>query len=358
MEPVSPIGVAQVGLSPPATPSAPSVPAPGVAAVPVAGASGLPAAAPVAAPVVTPAVESPEIVAIRAETARLNAEIARLQPWAQRGYQTSLAQPAVPAIPMTPAAPKTNVLGVPDLDPGVQAYLTTDAGGNVVATADAPPGVMAQYNAHQRALGVALKRLATNPEEALAGVIAKAKDEWLKEAKTELTSEQQKAQNAQTADRIVQANSEWLFEKDAAGNRVVVTDPLTGQSQYKRTEGGEWWATSANRLMQAGISDPVLIDRYARADAFFQAWQKSQAAAPAPTAPVAPDPALRLQQPDLRQAFLNRIPGAAPGSVAPPGSSAVPQGQKLTLRDAMLQGLTVAGYSPGSKLPMGIPQAA
>ncbi len=312
------------------------------------------APAPAAVPVVTPVADSPELAQIRADRARLEAEVAQLKPWAQKAYQATLTNPVVP--PVVPVvAPKVNVLGVRELDPNVQAFLTTDAAGNVVATPDAPPGVVAQYQAHQRELGIALKKLATNPEEALAAVINKAKEDWLKEAKTELTSEQQKAQHAAQAERIVQVNSEWLFEKDAAGNRVTVVDPLTGQATYKRTEGGDWWASAANKLMQAGVSDPVMVDEYARAHAFFQAYQKSQAAQPV-APPVAPVVTPTAQ--DLKTAFLNKIPGAAPGSVQPNRTSPTPDGRKLTLQESMLQQLTLAGYSPGSKLPQGIPQAA
>ena len=360
MEPVT--TNATVVSAPAPAPSVPTPPpsAPATPSGPVAGASGLPAApvapAAVPAPAVTP-VDSPELAQIRADRARLEAEVARLQPYARLGYQHS-QNPAAPPVPLVnaPSAPKTNVLGVRELDANVQAFLTTDAAGNVVATPDAPPGVLAQYQAHQRELGAALKKLATNPEEALAAVINKAKEDWIKEAKSELTAEQTKAQQAAMAEQIVRKNSDWLFEKDATGNKVVMTDPLTGQSQYKRTEGGEWWATAANRLMQSGVSDPVMIDEYARAHAFFQAWQKSQAAQPA--APAVPPPA-PAPAPDMKQAFLNRIPGAQPGAFTPAGSNPPPASNRVpSLRERMLQDLMLAGHTPGSKLPMGIPQAA
>jgi hypothetical protein len=346
-------------------PSVPVVAPPSdTAPSPVAGASGLPVvAAPAAAPVVTPpatpvaaapAVESPELVAIRAERSRLEAEVARLTPYAVRGYQASLA-PTPPATP-APAAAKPS-LGVPVLDPAVAAYLTTDAAGNVVERPGAPPGTLGQYESHQRAKGQFLAKLTEDPRGALGPLLEEMQASAVEKAKAEVLAEQAKARNAQVAAQIVDANAEWLFEKDAAGQRVVVTDPLTGRSEYKRTEGGEWWATAANQLMQAGITDPVLVDRYARAVAFQTAYQKANAAQPVAAAPAVPPPA-PAAAPDLKAAFLNRIPGAAPGSLTPPGTIPAPATRKLSLQEAMLQSLTTAGYSPGSKLPMAIPQAA
>jgi hypothetical protein len=348
-------------------PSVPVVAPPSdTAPSPVAGASGLPVvAAPAAAPVVTPpatpvapapAVESPELVAIRADRVRLEAEIARLTPYAVRGYQASIAPTPPPPATPAPAAAKPS-LGVPVLDPGVAAYLTTDASGNVVERPGAPPGTLAQYESHQRAKGQFLAKLTEDPRGALGPLLEEMQASAVEKAKAEVLAEQAKARNAQVAAQIVDANAEWLFEKDAAGQRVVVTDPLTGRSEYKRTEGGEWWATAANQLMQAGITDPVLVDRYAKAIAFQTAYQKANAAAPAVVPPAVPPPA-PAAAPDLKTAFLNRIPGAAPGSLTPPGSNPAPATRKLSLQEAMLQGLTTAGYSPGSKLPMAIPQAA
>jgi hypothetical protein len=247
---------------------------------------------------------------------------------------------------------------VPVLDPGVAAYLTTDASGNVVERPGAPPGTLAQYESHQRAKGQFLAKLTEDPRGALGPLLEEMQASAVEKAKAEVLAEQAKARNAEVAARIVDANAEWLFEKDAAGQRVVVTDPLTGRSEYKRTEGGEWWATAANQLMQAGITDPVLVDRYAKAIAFQTAYQKANATQPAaPAAPAVPPPA-PAAAPDLKTAFLNRIPGAAPGSLTPPGSNPAPATRKLSLQEAMLQSLTTAGYSPGSKLPMAIPQAA
>lgn len=370
-----PMDPVTTNASPVNGPSVPVIAPPSVTAPsPVAGASGLPVAvAPAAAPVVTPpvapvlpvatvpppapAVESPELVAIRAERSRLEAEVARLTPYAVRGYQASLTPtPVQPAAAPTPVAAKAS-LGVPVLDPGVAAYLTTDASGNVVERPGAPPGTLAQYESHQRAKGQFLAKLTEDPRGALGPLLEEMQASAVEKAKAEVLAEQAKARNAQVAAQIVDANAEWLFEKDAAGQRVVVTDPLTGRSEYKRTEGGEWWATAANQLMQAGVTDPVLVDRYARAVAFQTAYQKANAAAPAPAAPAVPPPA-PAPAPDLKTAFLNRIPGAAPGSLTPPGTIPAPATRRLSLQEAMLQELTTAGYSPGSKLPMAIPQAA
>ena len=375
---MDPVTTNQTVASPaPAQPvAAPSTPASvGGVPTPAVGASGPPAAAaPVAAPAVTQPVESPELARIRQERAEFEAQVARLMPWAQRGYQASLQQPASPAAPATPtpAAPKTNIFGVPELDPQVQQYLMQDAQGNVVATPDAPPGVIAAYRAHQQALGNALKKIATNPEEAFAPLIEKFKTTAVEQAKKDVLAEQEKARNAHVAEQIVERNGEWLFEKDPSGNRIIVHDPLTGQAHYKRTEGGEWWAKAADHLMKQGITDPTTVDTYARAYAFQQAWQKAeqlrqqeqagaggqqngQVVQAVAQAPGASPPQIPI--PDVRQAFLNRIPGALPGAHTPNGTRAVPDTRHLDIRQAMLQNLQAAGYAPGSRLPMPHAQA-
>lgn len=354
MEPVTPVGVSQAGPQPAATAVAPVQPV-----APVVGASGPPAAAPAAAPAVTPPVvqpvaESPELAQIRAERARLEAELARITPYAAAGYKAlQQQQPAA-----QPAAPAKTSLGVPELDPEVARWVTTDASGNYQEIPGAPPGTIAAFNAHQRARAAYIAKLVANPKDALGPLFEEYRAEAVEKAKQEVLAEQVKAQNARTAEYIVAQNSDWLFEKDAAGNKILVTDPLTGTTQYKRTEGGDWWYQAVNQLTQQGVTDPVQINEYAKAMTWFRAYQNSEAMKaqmqqPA-TQPVAPAP---QAAPDLKAAFLSRIPGAAPGSVQPPASSVMPNQRRLTtgeaMRQAMMEGLTQAGYAPGSRLPMG-----
>jgi hypothetical protein len=262
------------------------------------------------------------------------------------------------------AAPaKVNALGVPELDPNIAFWVAEDAQGNLVERPGSPPGMLAAYQQHQRSYGQFLKKFASDPAAALAPLLATIKAEAAKEARESVMTEAQRAAQGRSADQIIQQNSNWAFEKDAAGNPVVVVDHLTGQQNYKYTEGGQLWVGHVQTLQKAGLTDPATIDKYAQAMTFFDTYRAANppgapAAAPG-TAPAAPAAPAAPTNASLKDAFLNRIPGQNPSGIpAPPGSSAVPQSRKLSLSEQMMQDLAKAGYDGVTKLPMGQTQAA
>ncbi len=376
--PMDPVTTNSTPVNGPVTVVPTPQPAPGVIP-PAVGASGPPAVAVV--PAVTPAVtvpvvpptpaapvESPELTQIRADRARLEAEVARLTPYAALGYRASQAQQTAPATPATPAPapPKVNAFGIPEIDPNLESWVQTDANGNTVEIPGAPPGAASQVIAYRRAMANAIKKLATDPEGALGPILAKFEAAATEKAQKAFTEQQTQARNTAVAAQIMQANAEWMFAKDAQGQEVVIADPLTGQRYRKRTEVGDKWAEAAQHMMNQGMTDPVIIDDMAKSYAHRWAWTQAQTQQTAPAAPVAgavvpvgaaPQGAQPQPTVDLKTAFLNRVAGALPGTVVPPTTSATPSTHKLSIREAMLQDLLAAGYTPGSRLPMAHQQA-
>lgn len=300
----------------------------------------VPAPAPAAAPVV-----ADELATVRADRARLEAEVARLTPWAQKAWKTQDVAPAPapqgqPAPAAAPAA--VNVFGVPKFDQSLLSHLTEDAAGNITEKPGAPQGTLYAYQQYQRAKGQAVSRIVDDPEGALAPLLEKVRLQAVEDAKKSLTTEQQTARHAEQARTILARNSEWLFERDAAGQPVMVHDSLTGQSNYKLRPEGQVWHEHVRALQQAGVTDPEFIDRYARAAALNDLMARQQAQQPAAVPPVPPAAPVA----DLRQAFLAQVPGALPPGTAQPDRSGVPPAAttSMSLRDMLKQDLIKAGH--------------
>lgn len=351
---------------------------------PVGGTPGTPGAAvpSTAAPVVSPS-QSPEYQALQREHQRVLAEIQRLTPYAAIGYRQQAAAPAAPAA--TPAATAEPRLGVPELDPMVAAYLV-EQNGQMVEIPGAPPGTLAAYQRHQREMATFLRSFTQNPERALAPVVDKIRKDAIEEAKKVYAGEVKAAQDKAQAAAILQENAAWMYERDGAGNVVVDFDPLTGRQSQRLSEGGQWWMEAVKGLSEQGVSDPAVLNAYAKAQAHLRAWQRHQeasrqapAAVPAdppaapaaahpfnvpgivPAAPAAAPNLAAMVMADPKMAFLSQVPGATPGQYNPPpaGSMAPALPARTSVnpiqswKAAAIQALYANGHSPNSRLPVG-----
>lgn len=267
------------------------------------------------------------------------------QQLAQLAAQTRQApRPAAPAA--APAqSPQTNILGVPQFDPQNFQYLTRNEQGEVVPTLNAPPGVADQYHAYQAAMAQAIRKIATDPEGALAPVFEK----MLKP----ITEQRQREQVNQIQDQITAEISPWAVELDANGQMVQVFNYQTGQMDLKLTPRGEAYAAALKRAEQFGIAHPMARHEFALAKvppaAPAQPQQRSIFASPA--------------QPTLAQ-HLGVTPGAAPMMSAPgfappprvagPGLNAFPnqpapavgpnRGPRKSLYQMMQENLVASGH--------------
>ena len=259
---------------------------------------------------------------------------------------TPSATPAAPAAPaMTPQ--QENVLGVPPFDPQNYQYLTRDASGDIVATPNAPPGVAEQYHAYQAKLAQAIRRIATDPEAALAPVFEK----MLKP----IAERQQREQVEQMQNQITAEIEPWAVERDANGQMVTVFNFQTGQPDLKLTARGEAYAAALRQAEQYGIAHPVARHKYAMSQV-----------PPAPAAPAPRSIFASPAQPTLAQQFGVQPPPqpflAAPGYAVPnrlagPGLNALPaqpaaapaqgpiRGPRKSLHQMMREGMAAAGVS-------------
>lgn len=365
MEPVSssttltapPISAAPPPSAPPAAgPGAGPTPA-AVPATPVAGATG-PAAAPGSPPGTppsTPTVPPPaapadprdvQLAQITADRERLAAEVAKLTPYAQLGYQYGQNKPVVQ--PVTPAAAPTqvqvNAYGVPQFDTGLLDQLTTDAAGNVVEKPGAPPGTAVAYQAFQRAKGKFLSDFAADPDAVLNKAMERIEktltDKVLKTYESKTTEQQ----NSAAVEQIMARNGEWLFEKGADGKPVETYDALTNTRTPKMTPAGELWAKHVKSLRGMGMTDPVAIDQYARTAAAQELVAIQQSGNPAaPAAPVVPT--VPPTNETLKAQFEARLQQGLPNQLPTPNAPVPPATPAMSLKDQLRQNMIAGGHA-------------
>lgn len=341
-----------VGVSPPASPPAAqqsleqmTLAAMGGVAPPAAGsASGLNPGAPVGTPAAPP-VAGPTVAELQAQIATLQGqilpaeELRTIREFAQIGQQTWLerqaavqqqqaAAPApVPAVNPYAPDPITGVVPFSEAEERMLIHDDTVPGG-VKAMPGAPPGLVERWHQHQHTARAFLKNLTRNPIETL-NLQKLIQDEARKIASGVTTEHYQQAAQQQAAEQIGEQNKTWIYQKDASGQ------PLMHLGKPALTEEGSTYLATVERLYRGGqgLTDPVELDRMAKAVVLGMVAQKRLAAQhvqqaqaagvpavpPVPPAPVQMTPAQQhalYQQNLLAQAAQHSA--NAPLATAPP----------------------------------------
>ena len=124
--------------------------------------------------------------------------------------------------------------------------------GQYEAMAGAPPGLAQQAEAYQQAVVRATHEFFQDPRKAIEGLVREIAGEV-----ADARGQQQLGayQQQQFAQQTLQANAEWMYDRDAAGNVVVEYDVATGRQKQRLSAWGHEYARRVFALHQQGVTD-------------------------------------------------------------------------------------------------------
>lgn len=192
------------------------------------------------------------------------AELARLQPLARIGYQTWQQQQQAAQQPATPAAPAKppNAFGLPEFDHGLIQFIKRGSGGELVVDPAAPPDTLARYQAYMQKFQEVQPQFWQDPMKFLGPQIQQMAQQIADQRMQAHMGGYQEQVQART---ILERNADWLYAKDAQGQRQFQTDQLTGQTAPVLSPYGQAYARFVREAGDMGITSAAKQDQYATA---------------------------------------------------------------------------------------------
>lgn len=249
------------------------------------------------------------------------AEAERMRHFAQLGYQTwqqaqqqggGGGRPQPQPGQGGPAAPPPNPFNVPRFDVSLAQTMLrrNQETGQYEAHANAPPGIVQQWEQYQSALQAAHHSFFQDPRAAIENIVREIAGTVADERTQTYMGRHQQQQFAQTTLDPQGPNGGWLYDRDAAGQVVYDFNYQTGQSRPKLSPWGHEYARRIQELQAAGITDGRMQDQLAIQHLQLLAHQVQARGA-----------AAGAQGVQGQQQFLGGAPAgfAPPGQVQPPG---------------------------------------
>jgi hypothetical protein len=261
-------------------------------------------------------------------------ELARLQPFARIGYQTWQQQQQAAQQPTSPAAPAKpqNPFGLPEFDHGLLQFIKRDpSSGQLVVDPGAPPDTLARYQAYTQKFQEVQPQFWADPMKFLGPQIQQIAQQIAQQQVQQHLGGYQEQVQART---ILEQNADWLYAKDAQGQRQFQTDPMTNQTAPVLSPYGQVYARYVKEAGDLGITSAAKQNQYATAmlqNAIHNARMQQQAGAQTGQQNAA--------------AFLAT---AAANAASPPPPAAVvnpPVVTSMTLRERMKQNFQANGVT-------------
>lgn len=220
----------------------------------------------------------------------------------------------------------------PEWNPAWERMLTTDASGNVTTVPGAPPELVPKYLAYQQFRKEQAEKFMSNPHEYLKDTISHLARE---EAQKIVQQQFGQVDTRRTVSDFMEQNSNWLHDRDAAGQVVMQSqfNPQTGQYVQipKLSQWGsafaEYVREEANYQAQNGLPQDVTRQRdiaMHRIRGDYAVWKMqnpTNGVTGTPTAPAPSAPAMTPQQ-LANQNFLQQNNPAA--GIPPAGGNSTP----------------------------------
>lgn len=173
----------------------------------------------------------------------------------QTAQQPPQSQTTAPAKP-------TNPFGLPDFDHGLLQFITRGSDGRLFVDPGAPPDTLARYNDYTEKIKVVQQKFWQDPIQFLGPQIQQMAEQIAqKQVQQHLGGYQEQIQTRQ----ILERNADWLYAKDAQGQRQFQTDPLTGQTAPALSPYGQVYLKYIREAGDLGISTAAKQDQYATA---------------------------------------------------------------------------------------------
>lgn len=232
----------------------------------------------------------------------------------------------------------------PQFDPSWERFLQRDATGQIVATPDAPPGIVDKFRAAQAHQRDFLQKFAFDPMAQIKPGIEQVAREIAEKIVAEKLGGYQVNNQAQT---FIQENSGWLHSRDDQGRLLA-----DAQGQPLLSEWGQRFQGYLERATKMGITDYE-----ARKDFALTAVQRdylharTQQGSQSVAAPTAPTPAGDPSKEQFLQQAAARRGGAAAATNQPPGAAPVAPGlSRHSLAARMLADLNANGFAAGQTI--------
>lgn len=273
------------------------------------------------------------------QRARLAEQMRELQPWVQYGrqyydqmsdpaFQQLMAQRQGPAAPQ-PAPPAERPWYIaPEYDAETVAryrQASVGADGQVVYDwkPNTPAEVRKQYEAYQQHTELVSDRLVRDPYGAVGEIAASAVlpvvqqmlDRYFAERVDAVRQQEQLQSSAQ---RLIEQNAEWLYERDPRTNGPMQRyDAATGQPYVSFSPEGQRFYGYLQEANRIGISSPEQRWEYAAMKRQLEQSQPSQPESQQPPPPSAPAPTRDARTADyLKRAAKAQTPAPNRGGAS------------------------------------------
>ncbi len=279
-------------------------------------------------------------VALVAHQQHLQSQMQHLTQMAQYGqlYLRGQAAPAPQAgAPNQAATPDPLAkYKAPEYDPSWLQSLEDDGQGGIKLKPGADPAILPKFYAFQQFRKSIADSFMADPVGFMTPLIQHMVEKQAAElVKSQLGEFQQSTYTSQW----MQQNDQWLWQRDAAGNKIV--NPATNRPIP--TVAAERFLAHLNEADSMGIKDPKAQENYARALLMAEMSQPA-------TATQAAVAAGQQKREQILQT-MNRAPNASGSLVAQDatGSQApAQQNSQLSLKDQLLQNLRAQGVTDAS----------
>lgn len=279
-------------------------------------------------------------VALVAHQQHLQSQMQHLTQMAQYGqlYLRGQAAPATQAgAPNQPAAPDPLAkYKAPEYDPSWLQSLEDDGQGGIKLKPGADPAILPKFYAFQQFRKGIADSFMADPVGFMTPLVQQMVEKQAAElVKNQLGEFQQSTYTSQW----MQQNDQWLWQRDAAGNKIV--NPATNRPIP--TAAAERFLSHLNEADAMGIKDPKAQENYARA---LLMAEMSQPATATQAAVVAGQ-----QKRDQVLQTMNRAPNASGSLVSQDATGAQApsqQNSQLSLKDQLFQNLRAQGVTDAS----------
>lgn len=264
----------------------------------------------------------------------LQQEFNRLQPYARLGWQAHQQQQvAQPAQGQPVAAKPQNPFGLPEFDHSLIQFIKRDpASGQLVVDPGAPPDTLSRYQAYTQKFQEVQPQFWNDPMKFLGEQVRKMALEVAQQQVQQHLGGYQEQVQART---ILERNADWLYTKDAQGQRQFTTDPMTGQVAPALSPYGQVYSKFVREAADLGITTAAKQDQYATAmlqNAIHNARMQQQAGQQTGQANA---------QQFLQTAAATAASPPPPAAVINPPAPANP----ISLRDRMRQNFDANGVT-------------
>lgn len=227
--------------------------------------------------------------------------------------------------PQQPAGPQP--WEAPKFDRRWMALVDYDANAGVfIGKPGAPQEIVQAVNNYQ----TWSEKYGSNPLEAVKPYFEQAFPTMVQEKVQEALGNYRREQ---TVNQLIQSNAEWMYQYDAHGQPV-----LGANGRYVPTPNGLRYGQYVNELERSGITNPHVVDQYAKARLMsdIAAQQQRAAGNQAPAAQAQHAMAAGRPQSNVRQSR---------GPLDAPVNEPLPDQSEMRLEDRLRQNLAAAGFS-------------